>query len=54
MKVSLFEISYKKKFSFSRYNFFFRCTCTVIVTVYVQFAKCALSDVNLFGTFCGH
>ncbi len=30
MKVSLFEVSYKKKWTFSRYSNLLRCTCTTI------------------------
>ncbi len=29
MKVSLFEITYKKKFTFLRHSNLLRCTCTV-------------------------
>ncbi len=34
MKVSLFEITYKKKLTFSRHSNLLRCTCIYIHTVY--------------------
>ncbi len=34
MKVSLFEIIYKKKFTFSTIFKFFRCTCIVWYNLY--------------------
>ncbi len=35
MKVSLFEISYKKKWTFSQYSISFKCTCVLLISTFV-------------------
>ncbi len=41
MKVSLFEITYKKKLTFSRYSNLLRCTCIYIyIYIYIYMCVC--------------
>ncbi len=47
MKVSLFEISYKKKITFSRHSNLLRCTCSL-----VQMCRVSHSRQSLFTESC--
>ncbi len=49
MKVSLFEISYKKKWTFSRHSNLLRCTCICKKKIFASKLSCELSNpVSLF------
>ncbi len=53
MKVSLFEISYKKKFTFSRHSNLLRCTCILAMLCVALFFPLVylLTKSNIFQEF---